>query len=128
MRKSQVSVEMMFAISLILMFFLFVVLFSEREQRYIDDLSSYLEERRTCTRLAGAITKAFFMGDGSTIELSIGRNANLSFTERYVQMPEKEANKCYTPVVYEKEGKIQLDREQKVRIENANNKITVKNI
>ncbi|MBW2989813.1 hypothetical protein KY358_05860 [Candidatus Woesearchaeota archaeon] len=126
MKKSQVSMEFLFAIGIIFFVFLLVLGFTVSRSKELSDSEEELSRREECLLISSLITSAFVSGDGTAINVSLSYNSTINTTGRSFSYKEVDVEgvRCLlqandVPTVRLKPGN--------ARIENRNGYIDIEN-
>ena len=124
MRKSQISLEFMFAIGII--FFIFLIIFAFMFNRNMELRKSETEinKRNTCLLISSLITSAFVNGDGVIIDTSIDYNVSIEGTD-FKEMDVENKTYCLLAI-----NTVYNERLKKgaIEIKNTNNDIEIDNV
>ena len=126
MGRSQISIEFIFTIGIILFIFIVIFAFVINRNKELVDSKTEIEERSTCLLISSLISSAFVAGDGVIINVSIDYNATINYTGStdYKGLT-VEGSGCLLPVNTLTDAKL---KEGIIRIENKNNYIEIDNV
>lgn len=77
LKKSQVSIEMLFAIGTILLLFTVVLIVVIDKRTELRNTKNFLELRDDCLKISNTINEIFIDGDGTNITIKIKNNASV---------------------------------------------------
>ncbi|MAG08761.1 hypothetical protein CMO89_04755 [Candidatus Woesearchaeota archaeon] len=126
MKKSQVSIEFIFALGTILFIFLIILGFMFNRSKDLSDSKTELDKRSTCLLISSLITSAFANGEGTIINISIDYNVSISTSDLNTDYKELGVEGIYCQSI----NPVQTAnlRKGKIRIRNINNYINIQNV
>ncbi|MBI4149738.1 hypothetical protein HY491_04790 [Candidatus Woesearchaeota archaeon] len=75
--KGQISVEFMFAIGALVLFFLGILAIGAQKNTEIRNTRLQLEQEHACAQIAHAITQAYMSGDGTSLKMRVERTVTV---------------------------------------------------
>lgn len=125
MRKSQISIEFMFALGIIFFIFLVIFGFMLNRSKELTDSNIEVNKRNTCLLISSLLTSAFVNGNGVVINASIEHKANVSDIRADVKGLNVEGSYCLLPIHTLPNAKL---KKGVIKIENRNNYIEIENV
>lgn len=123
-KKSQASIEFLFAIGIIFFVFLIIFGFMIDRNKELRDSNIEVNKRYTCLLISSLVTSAFVNGDGVIINMPIDYNATINATVDYKEVNVENMN-CWLSVHTVPTAKL---RKGIIEIENINNYIDIDNV
>lgn len=125
MKTSQVSVEFLFAVGLIVFIFIGLLAFNFSRNSDLRDSEEYLEEQNLCLKIASLMTSAYINGDGAGFRLDIGdHNASINPASKSIAIGD---NKGYCIMAFNKYPAKVLDKGTTYHFRNKNGYIEIEN-
>lgn len=127
MKKSQVSIEFIFAFGIILFIFLIMLVFVVDKKHEISESEIILNKENTCLLISSLITSVFIDGDSTTINVSVDYNITISNKNNNTKnkILDVEGIYCFLPI--EDIPKTSLTKGI-IEIQNQDNYIDIKNV
>ena len=97
MKRSQTSIEFIFAIGMVLLIFLFIMGVAFNKSIDVNRIKRTIETKDTCTKFSSAIMNAFLHGNGTRINLKLDYNATTFPNSRLVSVDDDYVT-CSIPI------------------------------
>ena len=98
MKKSQASIEMLFAIGIIVFVFLMVFAFTFNRNIELRDSEIKINKKSTCLLVSSLITSAFISGEGVIIDTPIDYNASIDASADFEELNIENSTYCLLAV------------------------------
>jgi len=125
--KTQISLEFLFAIGVVLFIFIFLTIFTIEKRAEVSFAANYLEAKTDCSKLASLIN-AVYLTTNSNITFKLNNNATISSGLIEVEKNSQTVSFCtFTAPLSNGSNTIKLTLGS-VNLRNVNNTVVVKNV
>lgn len=128
--KSQVSLEFLFTIGIVLLVFILLVMFNFERQVDVSNLNSYVYLKSECFKLSSSITNAYVAGQGVNLTARIDYDAYIFAEDMTINFRENDIDVyCSFPLsrVTNSTASNFYLRKGMINIQNINQTVVVKN-
>ncbi len=129
--KSQVSLEFLFTVGIVLLIFIILVGFNIERKTDVNNLKNYVYLKSECFKLSNSITNAYISGDGFNLTAEIKYDASVFAENKALNINYDGVDVyCSFPVAgITNSTASQFDiRKGEVNIQNLNESIIIKNV
>lgn len=130
-KKSQVSLEFLFALGIVLFVFILILAFNFQRKIDLRDLNDYVELKSDCFKLSNSITSAYISGEGFNLTTKIEYNASVFADDKIANFESDDVSvQCSFPInhVTNTTKKNFNLKKGSINIQNVNNTVVVKNV
>ena len=128
--KSQVSLEFLFAIGIVLFIFIFLSIFTIEKRAEVNFATNYLEARTDCNKLS-AIIDSVYVNHGSNVTFKLKNNATLDSASGFIEVEKNSQTVAFcsfSAVVTNGTNSNFQIRLGNVNLKNSNNTVIVTNV